>query len=158
MGRRVITTKDVSLPTTRDVSLLTTESVLLKKTLIAEGGVPQLQIDDYTTKLIKYIPADIVAAFVVLDGILRSAAQVPTEVYWIVFFVLLILTPLYIWRVTTEPNKPPAIAQILISTISFFVWVFALGGPFTHLDWYQPVYGALVLPIFTLAIPIVVGK
>ena len=147
MGRRVITTKDVSPPKT--------EGVFIK----GKGGVvPQPQIDDYPTKLIKYIPAEIVAAFVVVDGILRSAPQVPTAVYWIIFLVLLIFTPLYIWRVTTEPNKPPAIAQILISTSSFFVWVFALGGPFSYLDWYQPVYGALVLPIFTLLIPIVVGK
>jgi hypothetical protein len=145
MGRRVITTKDASAHKTEGLH-------------IQGGGAPQAQIDDYPTKLIKYIPAEIVATFVVVDGILRSAPQVPTAVYWIIFFVLLILTPLYIWRVTTEPNEPPAIAQILISTCSFFVWVFALGGPFSYLDWYQPVYGALVLPIFTLVIPIVVEK
>lgn len=152
MGRRVITTKDVAVPETEDV-------VMFDRIVDKMGmGVTQPQIDDYTTKLIKYIPVEIVAAFVTVDGIIRSATQVPTEAYWFIFFLLLILTPLYMWRVTTEPNKSPAIAQIVISTISFFVWVFALGGPFNYLDWYQPVYGALILPIFTLAIPIVIGK
>jgi hypothetical protein len=27
--------------------------------------------------------------------------------------------------------------------------VFALGGPFKDFGWYKPIYGALLLPVFT---------
>lgn len=74
------------------------------------------------------------------------------------FLALLALTPLYIWRATTEAGKPAAKAQIIVSTISFAVWVFALGGPFASLGWYIPAYGALLLPIYTIAVPAIAGK
>lgn len=48
------------------------------------------------------------------------------------FIILLIITPIYIWRVTTVTELPPAVSQIIISTLLFAVWLFALGGPFTN--------------------------
>lgn len=142
MGRRIITKKDIST----------------FKALGVMEKPQQLQPDDFKTKLVKCIPAEIVAAFVTVDGIIRTAAQPLTIIYWIIFIILLILTPLYTLRVTTEPGKPPAKIQTLVSTISFIVWVFALGGPFGYLSWYKPLYGALLLPIYTVAIPIIVGR
>jgi len=35
------------------------------------------------------------------------------------------------------------------------VWLFALGGPFALLDWYEPAFGAIVLPLYTLIVPII---
>jgi hypothetical protein len=120
--------------------------------------VPRHQADDYLTQLIKYIPSEIVAAFLTIDATIRSSNKISTVAYWMVFITLLILTPLYIWRVTSAPNKPPATAQIIISTISFAVWVFAIGGPFARVEWYDPVYAALLLPIYTVAAPIIAGR
>jgi len=34
------------------------------------------------------------------------------------------------------------------------VWVFALGGPFALCGWYNPVYGSILLPVFTLLVAI----
>jgi hypothetical protein len=142
MGRRVIMSKDVPA---KDVAAMT------------DKGPAQAQpkVDDYITKLLKYIPAEIVAAFLFIDGLIKSLSQPSAVVFWIVFIVLLILTPLYMWRVTTEPDKPAAVAQIIIATFGFFVWVFAIGGPFSTLGWYLPVYGSILLVVYTLVIPIV---
>lgn len=142
MGRRVVTAKDAAAGGGADV---------------ARAGA-KVEIDDYMTKLAKYIPGEIIAAYVAIDGIIKSATKFSGGVYWIVFLALLVLTPLYIWRVTTEPPKKAAISQIVVSTIAFFVWVFALGGPFASLGWYLPVYGAVLLVIYTAAIPVVVGR
>lgn len=143
MGRRVITAKDVSTFTTMGAQR-------------AAGAQPGL--DDYASKLLKYIPAEIVAGFVAIDGIIKSVTDVPAAVGWIVFLVLLVLTPFYIWRVTTEADKSLAVAQIAVSTIAFFVWVFAVGGPFSSLGWYMPLYGAVLLVLYTLTVPVFVGK
>lgn len=161
MGRRVITRKDIPMFRLKEegvVGDVTIGEAERRREEVVRLREAEASIDDYKTKLIKYIPAEIIAAFITIDGIIRSVAQPPVAAYWILFFTLLVLTPLYIWRVTTEPNKPPAKEQIFISTISFFIWVFALGGPFNYLSWYQPLYGALLLPIYTIVVPIIVGK
>lgn len=129
MGRRIITKDDIT-------------------------KAAQVQPDDYKSKIIKYIPAEIVTAYVTLEGIIKSSTQATVEIYWIIFLILLALTPLYIWRVTNDPKKSPAWDQIIIAFFSFAFWVFALGGPFGSLAWYRPLYGALILPIYTLVVPL----
>ncbi len=122
------------------------------------AGASRQEPDDYQTRVVKYIPVEIVAAFIAVESVINSTAQLSAAAHWLIFFALFALTPLYMWRVTSEKNKPPAKTQILVSMLSFFIWVFALGGPFSSLNWYQPVYGALLLPIFTVAIPVINGK
>ncbi len=115
---------------------------------------PAVEIDDFTTKLIKYIPSEIVAAYITMNGMVEGNPSLPEMISWLIFIALFIITPLYIWRVTTAPGESVPYKQILISTIAFFIWVFAIGGPFEQLDWYNAVYGALLLPIYTLMMPI----
>jgi len=169
MGRRVITAKDVAVGLRAEVAA---ERRALGKPATIPGGritarprgdilaarAMAPQADDYKMRLLKYIPAEIVAGFLAIDGIIKSTTEVSVVVSWIVFFVLLVLTPFYAWRITTEPNKPTAKADIIVSTIAFFVWVFALGGPFSSLGWYLPIYGAILLIVYTLTIPVFVGK
>ena len=68
-----------------------------------------------------------------------------------VFIVMLLMTPFFLHLVQKVKKK----RQLGISTVSFAVWAFALGGPFTQFPypWYHPIYGALLLPIFTFTIP-----
>ncbi len=113
--------------------------------------------DDYTTRLLKYIPAEIVAAFLAISAIFNEA-DVAEVVPWVVFGVLLVMTPFYLWRVTRDPEKPLAMSQLVVGTIAFAIWVFALGGPFAELGWYEPIYGPILLIVYTLAIPIFIGR
>jgi hypothetical protein len=106
----------------------------------------------YFDRVLKYIPADVVAAWIFISGVIATATAGPTEtVLWIVFVIVTILTALWTWR-QTEPELGPATTQIVIATIAFVVWVFALGGPFQALPFYQPWIGSVVLVLFTLAV------
>ena len=115
--------------------------------------------DTYMSRVLKYIPSEIVMAYVAVDGVLRttydpnvwSERQTLQVLLWIVFVALTVLTPLWLWRVMGVRR----VSQIAISTISLPVWLFALGGPFKLLDWYQPAFGAIVLPLYTLVVPII---
>lgn len=114
----------------------------------------------YFEKLLKFIPGELVAAYLALDGVLREALiPNPVWAYWIVFASLLILTPLYvIYRPThNELADHSERFHAWAATVAFAVWVFALGGPFA-ITWpalYHPVYGSLLLIVTTLALPVV---
>ncbi len=117
--------------------------------------------DSYFEKLVKYIPADILAAYMTFSGIITDQPNNPLWLYWVGFIGLLILAPLYtIYR----PSEPPPLLYAsktkfcaVASAVSFAVWVFAIGGPFaaTWPLWYRPIYGSLLLILTTLTLPIV---
>lgn len=108
--------------------------------------------DTYSDRLFKYIPAELVAGYIFALGMIRKLTETgeTRALQWGLFAIFLILTPLYLCRV----QKVMKISQLIISTVSFAVWVFALGGPFSLCSWYDPVYGAVLLPVFTLTVAI----
>lgn len=115
--------------------------------------------DDYLSRVLKHIPSEIVMAYIAIEGVLRSSynpnvwaeRQTLLKLLWAVTAVLTILTPFWLWRVMRVRRR----TQIFISTLSVPVWLFALGGPFALLDWYEPAFGAIVLPLYTLIVPII---
>jgi len=113
-------------------------------------------VDTYTDKLIKFIPADVVAAWTAVSGLIAGATDEPRgTLLWISFLVGLAVSALWTWRQTSLPGQPPALTQTAISTLAFGVWVFALGGPFNFQAWYSPLYGSLLLIAFTLIVPLI---
>jgi hypothetical protein len=108
--------------------------------------------DTYQDRLLKLIPAEVIATYIFLDGVLRLApANVPVPMLrWFVFVVLLFGTWFYLSRVENVTKKH----QLAISTIAFALWVFYLGGPFASFRWYSPIYGAILLPLYTFGVAI----
>jgi hypothetical protein len=117
-------------------------------TLQATDGGP---VDTYFDRIIKYIPADIVSAWVAVTGIVKSANGIPTNaVLWICFVVGAVVTLVWTLEQTRVVGTPPAWLQAAVSTSAFVIWVFALGDPFSSLSFYNQVYGSLALIAFTL--------
>ena len=114
------------------------------------------QIDTYFDKVIKYIPADIVGAWLAVDGLIKAADNnVAANTSWVAFIIGIIITALWTYKQTQEPKKPPAITQIVISTCAFIVWVYASGGPFVNAKLYNPAYGSMLLILYTLVVAMV---
>jgi hypothetical protein len=109
--------------------------------------------DKYVDRLVKYIPAEVVALYIFLDGAIQGAPQnVPRGVLlWTVFVLLLGGTWLYLKRVQHVAKR----TQLVMSTVAFAVWVFYLGGPFTLVPGYDRFYGTLILPLYTFGIGLV---
>ncbi len=114
--------------------------------------------DNYLSRVLKHIPSEIVMTYVSIDGVLRTTYQNRPEILnqalWILAGVLCVMTPLWLWRVMHVRR----FSQLLLSTLAFPLWLFAMGGPFTTLDWYQPALGGVVLPLYTLLVPLITGK
>jgi hypothetical protein len=119
--------------------------------LPADATVPAGK-DKYIDRLFKYIPSEIVAGYVFVLGVLTRLRE-PAEnniAQWAVFVIFCLLTPLYLWRI----QKVRKAEQHIISLVSFAVWVLTLGGPFSRFSWYNPIYGEILLPVFTLIIAV----
>jgi len=140
MGREVITEQDVQNAKLRRAAAGS----------VASGTEPIPGADKYGDRLIKYIPSEVVGVYVAVDALLKTAGnQIPKDALgWIVFGFLLIMTPIYLWRVQNVKKYQ----NLFIATTSFLAWVFTLGGPFAQFPWYSPFYGALLLPIYTFAV------
>ncbi len=129
------------------------------RTIEPQAAVGGGEVDTYFDKLLKYIPADIVGAWIAVTGLIAGAAGgANSTVLWVVFAVFVVITVVWVWKQTAAPGKPAAVTQIVISTIAFVVWVFALGGPFESLPFYQHLYGSILLIIYTLVVALVTPR
>jgi hypothetical protein len=105
-------------------------------------------IQDYKDKLLKLIPSEIVAAYMILQGIIpEDSSRIGTLVVGI---ALTILTPVYLNRIHNVKRT----VQLVLTTISFIVWLYTLGGPFRAWGIYQAWIGSVILIIWTLIIPL----
>lgn len=104
----------------------------------------------YSDKLVKLIPTEIIGAYLAIDGMISTMPEIRTSVLTISFIGLLLLIPFYLWFLFKIRNK----IQLVVTMISFAVWVFSMGGPFLAYEWYLQVYGSVALILWTLIVPI----
>jgi hypothetical protein len=121
-----------------------------------QSSESEVKIDGYYDRLLKYIPVEAVAFWLTGSGLVKSESdpQIRIGLLWMLFVVGLVFSFFWTRKQTAEAKKPTAWQQILLSCGSFFVWVFAIGGPFAELSFYKPLYGSLVLLIYTSFIPL----
>jgi hypothetical protein len=118
------------------------------------GGAAPLEVkaDQYTDRLIKYIPADVIALYITLKGVVESNPTVPHFWGWIIFGICLVAVPLWLGCQLHVTKY----MQLAISTIAFVIWVLAMhGSPFERVPAYV---GAIVLPIYTLFVAMIEPK
>lgn len=141
MAREVITFRDIQKYSQSEITAK-----------LPAGTTYPATKDGYFDRLFKYIPAELVAGYIFVLGVVKQLtdAREIRVFQWLLFIVFCILTPLYLCRV----QKVLKLQQHVISLLSFIVWAFALGGPFALCSWYNPGYGSILLPVFTLLVAI----
>ncbi len=113
--------------------------------------------EQYLAKIIRYIPSSIVAGYTSMLGLVSQVEPYQLYLSWAIFGFSLLLAPLYVMFVPDSiPNNKDCSKRfhVVASFLSFAVWGFALGGPFTSLSWYSSVYGSLALIAATLLMPL----
>ena len=103
--------------------------------------------EEYLGRLLKLIPSEIIAVYMAIQGFIPAESA-----KWgltIISLVLIILTPFYL-KYTQKVEKN---AQVFVSSASFLIWVYAIGGPFVFWGIYQAWIGSAILLIWTTFIP-----
>jgi hypothetical protein len=103
---------------------------------------------DYKSKLLKLIPSEIVAAYILIVGIIPDEYK-----YWgtlITALIMLVLIPFYLRRLYDVKR----LGQIIYIMIAFVIWIYTLGGPFRQWGIWQDWIGSALLILYTLTIPL----
>jgi hypothetical protein len=98
---------------------------------------PTVEADDYVDRLVKYIPSEIIALYLGAVNVVPFKDPSRWTALWIIAGLSAVCTPIYMYVATREGGKPTLWSQIVISSIAFPVWVFAIGGPFRVFSWYD---------------------
>lgn len=108
----------------------------------------------FNERLLKLIPAEIVTLYVTICGLINGVDPGPGDkpkLLWIIIATMVILTPIYLAKITHVAKKE----QILFTTIGFVIWVFATGSPMPTLLGYPAEFiASIVLMLYTLFIPL----
>lgn len=110
--------------------------------------------DTYLERIAKYIPGEILAAYVFLLGVTAPAS--PAHRFWIVLGITLfclVLTPLYLARMA-KGGEPKAL-HLTIGTLAFPMWAYAIAGAqgafiINGIDLYDSIIASVVLVGFSL--------
>jgi hypothetical protein len=116
---------------------------------VAQGGGGG---DDYLTRVAKYVPAEVVAAYLAGQSILAETALQPDvkKLVYVAFFgVLFICTPIYLSK-KAQAGQPKR-KHVVVGTVAFVFWVYALGSLPQLLGFYSGTVGGLLLIVFSLA-------
>jgi len=108
--------------------------------------------DDWLQRLVKYIPAETIAAYIALDNLAKTLSKVsPHVAEWVVLAGMFVYTWVHMKRV----RKVTRSAQIAISLVAFVGWAAGNGGPFESLSFWSPALGSMAVIAVTLIIPLV---
>lgn len=149
MGRTVVTKRDIQNAQER------ARAEAAEGKVASASTASQKEEDTYRDRLVKYIPADIVAIYLALTRLVKTAQPdtVPiTTIEWVVFGVILALTIPWQRKVVKVKKRQ----QVAIGTVAFMFWAISLGDPFdiSWKGWYRPLYGTMGLMLYTFMIPL----
>lgn len=109
---------------------------------------------DYAERVAKYVPAEIIAAYLALLPIVVSGTDPDTTrrtmLLGLIFAIGVIFTPLYVWRFPAQTTVKTY--HVVLSTLSFVLWSYSIRGGFLEdIGWYDAVLAPILLTVFTLA-------
>lgn len=116
------------------------------------AGVTVPTEDDYLTKLLKYVPLEVLGAYLFMAGVIDSNVTKHDHAWWLggLLIGILILTIPYDVRVLGVVRP----VQIAMSVIGLTIYIFSIGGWFATTSWYHVWYASIALPVFGLLVAI----
>lgn len=86
-------------------------------------------VKEYTERVAKYVPAEILSAFTILNTTFTSAEG--TLKFWgllVSTLLLWVLTPIYFWWMKKPEDEPSFKTQVWVSFIAFIIWAYVISG------------------------------
>lgn len=103
---------------------------------------------EYKMKLLKLIPSEIVAAYILIGSIIPEEYKLWGTIATAV--IMLVLIPFYLRRLYDVKR----LGQIIYIMLAFIIWIYTLGEPFRYWGIWQEWIGSALLILYTLTIPL----
>ena len=109
---------------------------------------------EYAERFAKYVPAEVIAAYLTLLPIVVSGTDPDTHrrtlLLGVIFGLGVVFTPLYLWRFPGDRRVKQY--HFVLSTTAFVLWSYSIRGGFLEdIGAYDPVLAPILLVTFTLA-------
>lgn len=107
---------------------------------VPERGLPVVVVrppDGYIDRLLKYIPAEVIALYLGVTNVIPPPLHDHRKALWTVSVISALCVPPYMYVSTHNAARRTLWSQIVISSVAFPLWVFAIGGPFAQYRWYE---------------------
>lgn len=103
----------------------------------------------YIDRVAQLIPAEVVAAHLTIQGLVYNQIRIRDIAIEISAVVLLVLLPFYLRQLGVTTKK-----QILLTMGSFTAWVLAVSLPVHQRSGVDPLWGSIILILWTAVIPV----
>lgn len=110
---------------------------------------------NYLDRLLKLIPGEIVGLYIVGSGLIPEDRPF-ILVGWFVFCSLALVLVRVKGTADPETGLGAQKGAVIISLVSFIIWIYSLGGPFKafpSLDIHEPTVGSLMILGWTFIVP-----
>jgi hypothetical protein len=112
--------------------------------------------DGYLEALVKNMPSETVAAYLAIMGLMAGMKDAPAWLAWLVWALLLVATPFYLWLVKPKNAEERPWWQVwLFSPVAFFAWSMTMGGPWATVDQAALIGSVLIVLLTALLFPLV---
>ena len=115
---------------------------------------PRRTADDYWARLAKYVPVEIISAYLLIVGLIPSDDGGGPPRSWLLAASLVagVVGTWFFARRVLGVVRP---LQAAMSCLGFVVWALATGGWFALQAWYEPWLGTVAVIVFGVVIQIV---
>jgi hypothetical protein len=113
---------------------------------------PDDAISDRLERVAKYIPGEVIATYMCLNGIAAAESDHKMRLFYfgLIFVTCLVATPFYLGKFA-KPGDAKTYHQV-VSTVAFVLWAYTIGiGLFVETEIYLPILASILIGIFTLA-------
>ena len=138
MTRQVITKKDIEEQK---------QAVSEDTALVRPRTTTILKPDGYLDRFLKYIPSEVIVVYVSICSALGENAN--PIFLWVAYGLCQVGVPLFLWKGAGVTKRK----QLFISTLSFYFWAVAYGGPFSTVAGFHSAHNAFLLPLYTFFVP-----
>jgi hypothetical protein len=118
---------------------------------IPQSDSTELKLDNYIALVSKSIPSEIIGVYLTAITLLKEGPiKDSTFLFWGIFVICLSLTPIYLKYI----YKVNYTNQLIVSSLAFIFWALTIGSPFELIFEHSKFIGSMILPIFSLLIPL----
>lgn len=116
---------------------------------------PQPPANEYGERVAKYIPAEVLAAYVAILNLLATMTDPAeaTQRRWACAGAFVLgVAGTWLWLRRFPAQAEDLNRHIAVAVVAFIVWAYAFPlGLFAELGWYQPAFAGIALIVFSLA-------